>query len=383
MQQRIAILGSTGSIGQSTLEVVDHLNSRCRVVGLAAGSRVGELARQAHQYNPACVAIADSSRFTELSEALGGQCTVLNGERGLVQLVEQSDCDCVVAAIVGAAGLPATLRAVELGKTVALANKETLVVAGSIIMPLARRTEANLIPIDSEHSAIYQAMHAGRKCEVRKVYLTASGGPFRTTAVEEMENATLQDALNHPTWSMGPKITLDSATMMNKALEIVEAKWLFDLQPEQIEVVIHPESIIHSLVEFCDGSVVAQLGTPDMRTPIQYAITYPERLPGCCKPLDLVHIGRMNFHAPDFEKFSALRLGYEAARRGGTAGAVLSAANETAVELFRAGGIRFGEIVEINKQVLEQHEFVPEPTIAQLFAADQWARNEVKQCLTC
>ena len=383
MQQRIGILGSTGSIGRSTLDVIDHLVPRCQVVALAAGSRAQELARQARKYRPAYVAIADGSRVKELSGMLAGDVTVLNGEGALVELVERSSCDCVVAAVVGAAGLPATLRAVELGKTVAVANKEILVIAGSILMPLARRTGARLIPIDSEHSAIYQAMHAGRRCDVSKVYLTASGGPFRTAPVEVMRNATLADALNHPTWSMGPKITIDSATMMNKAMEIIEAKWLFDLRPDQIEVVVHPESIIHSLVEFCDGSIVAQLGTPDMRTPIQYALTYPERLPCRSEPLDLVRTGQMNFHAPDFERFPALGLGNEAARRGGTAGAVLNAANETAVELFRRGEIRFGEIVELNQEVSRRHEFVAEPTLEQLLTADRWARSEVNQCVTC
>ena len=383
MQQRIGILGSTGSIGRSTLDVIDHLGPRCQVVALGAGSRTQELARQARKYRPAYVAIADASRVNELSGMLGRDVTILDGEEGLVGLVERSNCDCVVAAVVGAAGLPATLRAIELGKTVAVANKEILVVAGSIIMPLARRTGARLIPVDSEHSAIYQAMHAGRPCEVRKVYLTASGGPFRIDAAENMRNATVADALNHPTWSMGPKITIDSATMMNKAMEIIEAKWLFDLRPDQIEVLIHPESIIHSLVEFCDGSMVAQLGMPDMRTPIQYALTYPERLPCRSEPLDLVRTGQMNFHAPDFEKFPALGLGYEAARRGGTAGAVLNAANESAVALFRNGEICFGEIVELTSEVSRRHEFIAEPTLEQLLAADRWARSEVNQCTAC
>lgn len=383
MQQRIGILGSTGSIGQSTLDVIDHLGSGYAVVGLGAGSRVPELVRQARKYGSAYVAIADNSGYEELRGALADDVSVFNGENGLVELVEQSDCDCVVSAIVGAAGLPATLRAVELGKTVAVANKEILVTAGAIIMPLAKCTGARLIPIDSEHSAIHQALHAGRRSEVRRVYLTASGGPFLTASAEKMRNATLNDALNHPTWSMGPKITIDSATMMNKALEIIEAKWLFDLSPDQIEVIVHPESIIHSLVEFHDGSVIAQLGTPDMRTPIQYALTYPERMPGMSESLDLVRIGRMNFHAPDFDRFPALQLGYEAARRGGTAGAVLNAANETAVGLFRRGEIRFGEIAELVKRIFQRHELVTEPTLEELLAADRWARNEVDQCITC
>ena len=383
MQQRIVILGSTGSIGRNTLDVIDHLAERCRVVGLAAGSNWEELAAQARRYHPQYVSLAERGVFGSLCGALNGDIRLLEGAAGLIELIEQSDADCVVAAIVGSAGLPATLRAVELGKTIAVANKETLVTAGSIIMPLARRTGARLIPVDSEHSAIYQALHAGRRADVRKVYLTASGGPFRTASAEEMEHASLADALNHPTWSMGPKVTIDSATMMNKALEIIEAKWLFDLDPDEIEVLIHPESVVHSLVEFCDGSQVAQLGTPDMRTPIQYALTYPERLPCRSAALDLVQVGQMHFHAPDFDKFPALRLGYAAARRGGTAGAVLTAANEAAVELFRRGEIRFGEIVELNRQVLDRHQFIAEPTLAQLLAVDRWARDEVNQWITC
>ena len=383
MQERITILGSTGSIGRSAIQVIEHLAPRCRIVGLAARSRTRELADQARKHNPSHVAIADADLAAELRTALRGEIPVLGGERGLVELVERTDCDCVVAAIVGSAGLPAALRAVELGKTLAVANKEILVMAGALLMPLARRTGARILPIDSEHSAIHQALLAGRPSEVRKVYLTASGGPFRNASADEIARATLADALNHPTWNMGPKITIDSATMMNKALEIIEAKWLFGLRPDQIEVIVHPESIVHSMVEFCDGSVIAQLGPPDMRTPIQYALTYPERLESLCEPLDLVRLGRMHFYKPDHERFPALRLGHEAAELGGTAGAVLSAANEAAVELFRKGEIRFGEIAELNQSVLSRHALVPEPTLEQLLDADRWARREVLQCVTC
>ncbi|MCP4592775.1 MAG: 1-deoxy-D-xylulose-5-phosphate reductoisomerase [bacterium] len=383
MRQRVGILGSTGSIGQSALEVIDHLGNGWTVEALAAGGRARELAGQARAYQPSCVSIADSSGVPFLREALGEGITLLNGDGGLVELVERSDCDCWVVAVVGAVGLPATLRAVEQGKTVAVANKEVLVAAGSIIMPLVRETGARLIPIDSEHSAIFQALHAGRRSEVRKVFLTASGGPFRTASPEEMHDATFAEARNHPTWKMGAKISVDSATMMNKALEIIEAKWLFGLDPDQIEVVVHPESLIHSMVEFCDGSLVAQMGMPDMRTPIQYALTYPERAPSCSDRLDLCREGRMSFHAPDFDKFPALRLGYDAARRGGTTGAVLNAANETAVELFRTGRIRFGEIVELVSRALDRHEFITEPALEQILSADQWARQEVHQCVTC
>jgi 1-deoxy-D-xylulose-5-phosphate reductoisomerase len=237
--------------------------------------------------------------------------------------------------------------------------------------------------VDSEHSAIFQAMHAGRAGEVRKVYLTASGGPFWTWSEEAMDAITVEDALRHPTWNMGPKITIDSATMMNKALEIVEARWLFDLKPEQIDVVVHPESIIHSLVEFCDGSLVAQLGTPDMRTPIQYALTYPKRRPCPSTRLDLTEIRRLNLHPPDLKRFPALRLGHEVAARGGTAGAVLNAANEVAVQLFRDGLIHFRDIARYTEQALTQHEFRASPGFEELLAADRWARGEVARCMAC
>jgi 1-deoxy-D-xylulose-5-phosphate reductoisomerase len=263
------------------------------------------------------------------------------------------------------------------GKRVGLANKEALVMAGSLLMPLAKERGATLLPIDSEHSAIFQALQAGRPGEVHKIYLTASGGPFRTWSAAQMAEATLEDALNHPTWDMGPKITIDSATLMNKALEIIEACWLFDIEPSCVEVVVHPESIIHSMVEFRDGSLVAQLGSPDMRTPIQYALTYPDRTPACGRRLDVSSLRRMNFEPPDFERFGALSLGYKAAAAGGTAGAVLNAANEAAVQAFRDGAIRFSEIVTHTQAVCERHRVAKRPTLDDLIEADRWARHEV------
>ena len=301
----------------------------------------------------------------------------------MADMVDAVNFDCVIVAVVGAAALPATIRAVERGKRVALANKESLVIAGAILAPRAQETGAQFLPIDSEHSAVFQAMHAGRTCDVKRVVLTASGGPFRTWSAERMASATLQDALRHPTWEMGPKVTIDSATMMNKASEIVEARWLFDLHPDQIEVIIHPESIVHSLVEFRDGSMVAQLGTPDMRTPIQYALTYPARLPCPSPPLNLAAIRQMNFHPPDTERFPALRLGHEVAHRGGTSGAVLNAANECAVQLFRDGAIRFAQIVPMVEDVLARHDWKPGPTHDELLCADAWARDEVLRCTSC
>jgi len=379
--KRVAILGSTGSIGKSTLDVVRALSPELQVAGLAAGRRWRELAEQCQEFRPAAVTIANESFSEDLRPFLQEGTELLVGPKGLVELAERDDNDFVVAAIVGAAGLESTIAAVAKGKTVGLANKEALVMAGSILMPLARRTGANLLPIDSEHSAVFQSMAAGRRSEVHKIYLTASGGPFRTWTAEQMAEATLEDALRHPTWKMGPKITIDSATMMNKALEIVEAAWLFDLKPESIEVVIHPESIIHSMVEFCDGSVLAQLGSPDMRTPIQYALTWPERRVGCARRLDFGTIRRLNFEPPDFDRFPALAMGFEVARAGGTAGAVFNAANEAAVEAFQQRRITFGKIVELTRRVLDRHTVASNPDLGTLLEADQWARREVAECL--
>lgn len=382
-KKRVLILGSTGSVGRSTLDVVAALADEWEVAGLAAGSRGRDLSEQANRFRPAAVAIAQAEQASDLESSLAYSPTVFRGEAALVDLVESVPCDCIVIAVVGTCGLGAIVRAIELGRRIGLANKESLVIAGSLLMPLAERTGATIIPVDSEHSAIFQALHAGRTADVRKVYLTASGGPFRTWTPEATRNATLEDALRHPTWSMGPKVTIDSATMMNKALEIVEARWLFDLRPEQIGVVVHPESTIHSLVEFCDGSMIAQLCTPDMRTPIQYALTYPERRPCPSQRLDLTVPCRLNLYPPDEDRFPALRLGHEVARRGGTSGAVLNGANEAAVELFRDGAIRFPEIVQRTQHALAQHEFRQSPTLEELLAADRWARQEITRCLAC
>jgi 1-deoxy-D-xylulose-5-phosphate reductoisomerase len=379
--KRIAILGSTGSIGTSTVDAVRALGPAFRVTGLSAARRWRELAEQCRDLLPAGVAIADPAHADDLRPFLPASTELHVGPRGLVELVCRPDNDFIVAAIVGAAGLESTIAAVAAGKTVGLANKEALVVAGSILIPLARSKGVTLLPIDSEHSAVFQSMLAGRRNEVHRVYLTASGGPFRTWSAEQMAAATLEDALRHPTWAMGPKITIDSATMMNKALEIIEAAWLFDLPPESIEVLIHPESIIHSMVEFCDGSVIAQLGTPDMRTPIQYALTWPERQEGCARRLDFGTIRRLNFEPPDFDRFPALAMGFEVARAGGTAGAVFNAANEAAVEAFQQRRIPFGRIVELTRRVLDRHLVERRPDLGTLLEADRWARREVAECL--
>ncbi len=382
-RQRIVVLGSTGSIGQNTLEVLAGLDHRYEVVGLAAGTQWKPLAQQAKDWRPKAVAITDVANVDALRSAVDRNTRVYAGPRAMVELIEAEACEVVVSAVVGAAGLPATLRAVELGRRIALANKETLVVAGALIAPLARQTGAALIPVDSEHSAIFQALQAGRHSEVRRIILTASGGPFRTWDTQRMAQATLEDALNHPTWAMGPKITIDSATMMNKALEIIEARWLFDMPADRISVLVHPESVVHSLVEFCDGSLIAQLGSPDMRLPIQYALTWPDRLPCPSQSLNLLAHRRLHFDPPEEDRFPALRLGHETARRGGTAGAVLNAANEAAVWLFRAGEIRFTEIAALTEHAVSRHEYKENPTLEDLLAADRWARNEVLECSTC
>jgi len=381
MSKRITILGSTGSIGTSTIDVVQSLGSDYEVVGLGARRRWKELAEQAKSVQPSAVVVADPANAEKIRPLLNGSIELLVGPEGLVELAGRKETDFVVAAIVGAAGLESTVAAVKAGKQVGLANKEALVVAGSLIVPLAKETGAELLPIDSEHSAIFQAMQAGNRSEVAKIYLTASGGPFRTWSAEQMTEARLEDALRHPTWNMGPKITIDSATMMNKALEVIEARWLFDLEVDSIEVLIHPESIIHSMVEFCDGSVIAQLGTPDMRTPIQYTLTHPHRSEGCASRLDFREIRRLNFEQPDFDRFPALRLGYEVARMGGSAGAVFNAANEAAVEAFQAGRMPFGRIIELIEYVLDRHTVEPKPDLERLLAADRWARQEVNECL--
>ena len=384
MMKRIVILGSTGSIGTGALKAIEGLGDDCRVVGLAAHKRWELLVEQARRFRPAAVAIADESLRANVAEALSGEgIEVHGGADGLVELVQRDDCDFVLAAVVGAAGLRPTLAAVERGLHVGLANKEPFVMAGGLFMAAAERSGATIIPVDSEHSAIFQSLQAGRRSEVRKIILTASGGPFRTWSAERMADATVADALNHPTWSMGPKITVDSATMMNKALEIVEARWLFDIEASRIEVLIHPQSVVHSMVEYCDGSVVAQLGTADMCTPIQYAITYPDRRETPVPPLDLAAVGVLDFQRPDFSRFPALGCGYEVARRGGTAGAVYNAANEVANEAFRAGALRFGRIVELSRRALERHEWIAEPTLDELLDADRWARAEVRECLNC
>jgi len=379
----IAILGSTGSIGRMTLEVTASLGPEFRVVALAAGRRTEALARQAAETGARTVSVCDAAGAAALEAALprGTRPDILVGPDGPARIAAREDVDIVVSAIVGGAGLGAALAAVRAGKRLALANKESLVMAGQLVMAEAARHGAEVLPVDSEHSAIFQAMAAGRRSEVRRVSLTASGGPFYRAAAETLASVTAKEALAHPTWSMGPKITIDSATLMNKTLEVIEAHHLFGLSADEIQVLIHPEATVHSLVEFVDGSVIAQLGRPDMRTPIQYALTYPERRAAPWESLDLAALGRLRFEAPDFEKFPALALGFEVVRRGGTWGAALAGADEVAVGAFLDGRLRFTDLVPLVRRVLESHQWIAEPRLEEILAVDAWAREEAEKCL--
>jgi 1-deoxy-D-xylulose-5-phosphate reductoisomerase len=378
-RRQIVVLGSTGSIGINCLDVIDHLATGLHVVGLSAHSQWDLLCKQAQAHKPRWVTITDEELTEKVDPSLlaGSGSQLLSGVDGIVRMVTDSDVDVVVNAIVGAAGLQGTWAALEAGKNVAVANKETLVVAGPLIMDLARRRHVDILPVDSEHSAIFQALRCGRHSEVERIVLTGSGGPFRGKTKAQLADVSVDQALQHPTWSMGKKITIDSATLMNKALEIIEARWLFDLPPERIEVILHPESVIHSFVEFTDGSVLAQMSPPDMRLPIQYALTYPERVSGPARRMNWRELSAWHFEQPDPETFPALQLGYEVARKGGTCGAVLNAANEAAVERFLSGELSFLDITRVCRAVLDHHNYSARPSLAELQAIDRWARQEV------
>jgi 1-deoxy-D-xylulose-5-phosphate reductoisomerase len=380
LKRRVVVLGSTGSIGTSCLDVISALDTRLTALGLSAHGSWDALIAQAQRHKPRWVALTEDDACTRAEASrLPRGTELLHGEDGLRRMVSDPETDIVLTAIVGAAGLAGTWAALEAGKTVAVANKETLVMAGPLVMELAARRGARVLPVDSEHSAIYQALQCGRPSEVARVVLTASGGPFRGKCRAQLAEVTPEQALKHPTWRMGPKITVDSATLMNKALEIIEARWLFGLAPEQIAVIIHPESVIHSFVEFTDGSVLAQLSPPDMRLPIQYALTYPERVAGPTRRLAWHELGAWHFEQPDLETFPALQLGYDVARQGGTCGAVLNAANEVAVGRFLAGDLPFLDIPRVCRDVLDHHHYSSRPTLADLAAADRWARQETSR----
>ena len=382
--RNIVVLGSTGSIGSSTLEVAASSDGRLRVVGISANRSCGQLLEQAQATKPRWVVVCNEATGRSFDwEGLPAGTELLLGADGIQQIASDETVDVVVAAIVGSAGLAGAWAAVQAGKTLALANKETLVMAGSLVVQAAQDSGATIIPVDSEHSAVFQALQAGRRKDLKRIILTASGGAFRDLTRDQLEHVTVSQALSHPTWNMGPKITVDSATMMNKALEIIEARWLFDLEPNQIDVVIHPQSIVHSLVEFVDGSVIAQLSAPDMKLPIQYALSYPERWECPATKLDFRSDFSLEFTPPDLDRFPALLLGHEVAQCGGTAGAVLNAANEAAVGAFLAGRLRFTEIVSACRAVLESHDFDPSPSLQQLVGLDAWARKEIEKCRGC
>ena len=372
------MLGSTGSIGKACLDVAAHLPDRLQVVGISAHSNWRELVEQSQCYRPRWVTLtgASSANDIDVSQLPGGT-QLLRGADGVMKMVTDADVDMVLSAIVGSAGLEGTWAALEAGKSVAVANKETLVMAGQLVMELARRRGASILPVDSEHSAVFQAIQGSKPGEIERIVLTASGGPFRGKNRDEIEHVSVDEALRHPTWRMGPKITIDSATLMNKSLEVIEAHWLFGLSAEQIDVIIHPESVIHSFVEFKDGSVLAQLSPPDMRLPIQYALTYPDRVSGPATRLAWRELRAFHFEPPNHETFPAIQLGYEVVRRGGTCGAVLNAANEAAVGNFLEGELAFADIARACRAVLDQHDFSPQPALGELIALDRWARQEV------
>ncbi|MFQ5715169.1 MAG: 1-deoxy-D-xylulose-5-phosphate reductoisomerase [Candidatus Scalinduaceae bacterium] len=380
--KNVVILGSTGSIGKNALDVIRNLRHKYKVVGLSANSRWELLAKQVEEFKPKSVSLADGRWIKELKNRLPqNSVQILTGTDSVKEMVSRADVDIVISAIVGAAGLPAAIEVIKNGKTLALANKEALVMAGGLIVSMAREKGVSIIPVDSEHSAILQALRAGHPNEVKKIIITASGGPFRDYPKEKLSEVTKEEALNHPTWQMGQKITIDSATLMNKALEIIEAKWLFNLDSTQIDVIIHPESIVHSLVEFCDGSVIAQMGLPDMKVPIQFALTYPHRENGNVESLDLAKLGSLNFRKPDMDKFPALRLGYEVVEKGGTMGATLNAANEIAVQAFLDRKIKFTDITKTVEHVMKEHNFIKDPTLQDIMDVDAHARKETKKCI--
>ncbi len=386
--KRILLLGATGSIGDSTVRVVEDLGSELQLCALAANRNWRKLLELTERFHPESVALTDPQAADAFERAIverrlttESRPRVYRGSSGLVDMVRETHGDVVLGAISGAAGLPANVAALETGKDLALANKEALVMSGAILMRLAHERRRMILPVDSEHSAIFQSLLSGRREEVDSIILTASGGPFRTTPAEKLRAVTKAEALNHPTWNMGAKITIDSATLMNKALEIIEARWLFDLQPDKIRVLIHPQSIIHSIVEFQDGSMISQLGPPDMRVPIQYALTYPRRLPLRLERLQLAEIGKLTFHEPDPVRFPALRLAYEVLSQGGTAPAVFNAANEVAVAAFLNEEIPFPEIPASVERTLEAHTVKPDPDLEGIFEADRWAREEAERQL--
>lgn len=379
VKKKVVVLGSTGSVGMNTLRVIEGLRDRFQIIALAAKKNVNLLEKQIKKFHPEVVALVDEKSARELRGRFKN-IRVVSGQEGVSEVAGLKEADLVVSAIVGASGLIPTLEAIKAGKKIALANKEALVMAGEIIMSEAHKRKVDILPIDSEHSAIFQCLKGEKGKKISRIILTASGGPFLDWSLSRLKSVTPQEALKHPTWQMGKKITIDSATLMNKGLEVIEAHHLFGIDIDKIEVVIHREAIVHSLVEFVDGTMLTQLGTPDMRLPIQYALTYPERLPISLKRVDLTKIRKLTFQKPDTRKFPCLKLAYEAARIGGTAPAVLNASNEIAVSLFLKRKIGFMEIPKMVEKILKKHKPVKNPPLSEILKADAWARKEALRC---
>ncbi len=380
--KKISLLGSTGSIGVNTLDVIERYPESFQVCALSAGSNVDLFARQIRKFKPALAALFDSTKIDALKELVGDlDVEIVSGQEGTVSAASFSEADLVVSGVVGSAGLLPALSALKAGKNLALANKETLVIAGELVLKEAERTHTRIIPIDSEHSAIFQVLNGEKPERIKKIILTASGGPFRTFTLKQMEKVTVKEALNHPNWSMGAKITIDSSTMMNKGLEYIEAKWLFGVDTK-VEIIVHAQSIIHSMIEFVDTSIVAQLGIPDMRVPIAYALTYPDRFESELPSLDLASMGNLTFEAPDFERFPCLKLAMDAMEMGQTMPAVLNAANEIAAQAFLDELIPYKDIAEIIRMVMQNHSPVSLHELQNVLDADHWAREEATKLIT-
>jgi 1-deoxy-D-xylulose-5-phosphate reductoisomerase len=374
--KNVVLLGSTGSIGTSTVKVAEDLPDRIRLVGLAAGNNAELLLKQAQKHRPEAVSINNPEKARDLGKVFGAATKVYSGDEGLIKLATLPAADIVLIAIVGTAGLKPALAAIRAGKDIAIASKEILVMAGEIVMSEARKHGVRVLAVDSEHSAIFQCLDGKPSSSVRKLWLTASGGPFRTTPKEEFPDITVERALKHPSWVMGKKITIDSATLFNKGLEMIEARWLFDIGMERVGVLVHPQSIVHSLVEFVDGALLAQLSTPDMCLPIQYALTYPDRVPSERVQTNFTKLGSLTFEEPDAERFPALTLARRAGEVGGTMPSVLNAANEVAVAAFLNRKINFPQITEMVRRTMEAHKVVLHPALEQILEADVWARAE-------
>jgi len=380
--KKISLLGSTGSIGANVLDVIERNPEKFQIFGMSAGNNVDLFAKQIRKFKPRVVALFDTKKIPTLKEQIADlDIEILSGEEGSIAVATLSEVDVVVSGVTGSAGLLPAIHALKSGKNLALANKETLVIAGELVLREAKKTNSQIIPIDSEHSAIFQVLNGEKKEQIKKIILTASGGPFRTFSLDQMETVTVKDALKHPNWDMGAKITIDSSTMMNKGLEYIEAKWLFGVNTP-IEIIVHAQSIIHSMIEFVDTSIIAQLGIPDMRVPIAYALTYPDRFECDLPSLDLATMGNLTFEAPDFERFPCLRLAIDAMEIGKTMPAVLNAANEIAVQAFLEELIPYKDIAELIRMVMQNHNPSPLKELQDVLIADRWAREETTKLVT-